>query len=50
MTDRTDELRSVSAFLRDALENLVVGAESGGGDELTFGGSAVSAGRSLTLR
>ena len=40
MTDRTDELRSVSAFLRDALENSVVGTESGGGDEMTFGGSA----------
>ena len=44
MTDRTDELRSVSAFLRDALENSVVGVESGGGDELTFGASAASAG------
>ena len=44
MTDRTDELRSVSAFLRDALENAVVGTESGGGDEMTFGGSAMSAG------
>ena len=44
MTDRTDELRSVSAFLRDALENSVVGTESGGGDEMTFGGSAMSAG------
>ena len=44
MTDRTDELRSVSAFLRDALENSVVGTESGGGDEMTFGGSASGAG------
>ena len=44
MTDRTDELRSVSAFLRDALENSVVGTESGGGDEMTFGGSASAAG------
>jgi general secretion pathway protein J len=43
MTDRTDELRSVSAFLRDALENAVVGTESGGGDEMTFGGSAAAA-------
>ena len=43
MTDRTDELRSVSAFLRDALENAVVGTESGGGDEMTFGGSAAVA-------
>lgn len=38
MTDRTDELRSVSAFLRDALENAVVGSASGGSDELSFGG------------
>ena len=44
MTDRTDELRSVSAFLRDALENSVVGTESGGGDEMTFGGSGTSVG------
>ena len=44
MTDRTDELRSVSAFLRDALENTVVGTASGGGDEMTFGGSATSVG------
>ena len=44
MTDRTDELRSVSAFLRDALENAVVGTESGGGDEMTFGGTATDAG------
>ena len=44
MTDRTDELRSVSAFLRDALENAVVGTESGGGDEMTFGGMATDAG------
>ena len=43
MTDRTDELRSVSTFLREALENAVVGTESGGGDELTFGASAASA-------
>ena len=50
MTDRTDELRSVSAFLREALENSVVGAESGGGDELTFGGSSSQWRRSLTLR
>ena len=42
MTDRTDELRSVSTFLREALENAVVGTESGGGDELTFGASAAS--------
>ena len=44
MTDRTDELRSVSAFLRDALENAVVGTESGGGDEMTFGGTVSDAG------
>jgi general secretion pathway protein J len=43
MTDRTDELRSVSTFLREALENAVVGTESGGGDDLSFGGSAASA-------
>ena len=42
MTDRTDELRSVSTFLREALENAVVGTESGGGDELSFGGSAAT--------
>ncbi len=39
MTDRVDELRSVSSFLRDALENSVVGAESGGGGGLSFGGN-----------
>ena len=44
MTDRTDELRSVSAFLRDALENSVVGAASGGNSEMTFGGSSVDQG------
>lgn len=38
MTDRVDELRSVSSFLRDAFENAVVGAESGGSDGLSFGG------------
>lgn len=43
MTDRSDELRSVSGFLRDALENSVVGAASGGNDALGFGGSAASA-------
>ena len=43
-TSRTDEVRSVSAFLRDALENAVVGTQSGGGDELSFGGSATNAG------
>ena len=42
MTDRTDELRSVSTFLREALENAVVGTESGGGDELSFGASAAT--------
>jgi len=46
MTDRTDELRSVSAFLRDALENSVVGAASGGNEGLTFGGTAADAGPS----
>ena len=44
MTDRTDELRSVSAFLRDALENSVVGAASGGNSEMTFGGSSIDQG------
>lgn len=38
MTERTDELRSVSIFLRDALENSVVGTRSGGGGGLSFGG------------
>lgn len=38
MTDRVDELRSVSSFLRDALENSVVGSESGGSSGLSFGG------------
>lgn len=36
--DKTDELRSVASFLRDALENSVVGSESGGEESLTLGG------------
>ena len=39
MTDRSNEMRSVSTFLRDAFENSVVGTASGGGDALSFGGS-----------
>jgi len=39
VTARVDELRSVSTFLRDALENAVVGTESTGGG-LTLGGMA----------
>jgi general secretion pathway protein J len=50
MTSRSDELRSVSAFLRDALENAVVGAASGGNDALTFGGSGASAGPASYFR
>ena len=50
MTDRTDEIRSVSAFLRDALENSVVGAASGGAETLGFGGTAVDAGPSAYFR
>ncbi|EED35055.1 general secretion pathway protein J, putative [Luminiphilus syltensis NOR5-1B] len=38
MTDRIDEMRSVSSFLRDAMENSVVGGESGGSSGLTVGG------------
>lgn len=50
MTDRTDELRSVSGFLRDALENAVVGAASGGGGELGFGGAAADSGPTAYFR
>ncbi len=50
MTDRSDELRSVSGFLRDALENSVVGAASGGSDSLGFGGNATSAGPTAFFR
>jgi len=50
MTARTDEIRSVSAFLRDALENSVVGAASGGNETLGFGGTAVDAGPSAYFR
>ena len=42
MTSRTDELRSVSAFLRDALENSVAGAQGGQTEGLTFGGTGGS--------
>jgi len=35
-TDRVDELRTVSSFLRDTMESALVGAESGG---LSMGGS-----------
>ena len=35
MTDRVDEVRTVSGFLRDILESAVVGSDSGG---LTLGG------------
>ena len=37
VTDRNDEIRSVSSFLRDALESAVVGSSSGG---LTMGGGS----------
>ncbi|MFT4768631.1 MAG: general secretion pathway protein J [Glaciecola sp.] len=37
VTDRNDEIRSVSSFLRDALESAVVGSSSGG---LTVGGGS----------
>lgn len=37
LTQRNDEIRSVSAFLRDALETAVIGSDSGG---LTLGGGA----------
>ena len=50
MTDRTDELRSVSSFLRDALENSVVGSASGGSDGLSFGGSGVAAGPAAYIK
>lgn len=50
MTDRSDELRSVSGFLRDALENSVVGAASGGNDVLGFGGAALSSGPAAYFR
>ncbi len=39
MTSRTDELRSVSTFLRDALENSVAGAHGAKSQGLTFGGT-----------
>ena len=38
MTDRVDEIRSVSAFLRDALENSVVGSRSASPGGIGFGG------------
>jgi len=38
MTGRTDELRSVSLFLRDAFENSVAGINHNNKRELTFGG------------
>ncbi|MDG1013441.1 MAG: prepilin-type N-terminal cleavage/methylation domain-containing protein [Luminiphilus sp.] len=50
MTDRIDELRSVSSFLRDALENSVVGSASGGSDGFTFGGSANDAGPAAYIK
>ncbi|WOJ93426.1 prepilin-type N-terminal cleavage/methylation domain-containing protein [Congregibacter variabilis] len=37
VTDRNDEIRSVSSFLRDALESAVVGSSSGG---LSVGGGS----------
>jgi general secretion pathway protein J len=39
MTDRVDEVRSVSAFLRDILESTVVGSESSG---LSLGGAGAA--------
>lgn len=45
MTDRSDELRSVSSFLRDAFENSVTGegpGESASDDALSFGGNSGS--------
>lgn len=41
VTDRIDEVRAVSSFLRDALEATVASSGSGGG--LTFGGSGIEA-------
>ncbi|MDP5070926.1 MAG: prepilin-type N-terminal cleavage/methylation domain-containing protein, partial [Congregibacter sp.] len=38
VTDRNDEIRSVSSFLRDALESAVVGSSTGG---LSVGGGSV---------
>ena len=43
MTDRSDELRSVSSFLRDAFENSVTGegaGESASNASLSFGGNS----------
>jgi len=40
MTGRTDELRSVSLFLRDAFENSVPGANTIEDQELGFGGAS----------
>ena len=45
MTDRSDELRSVSSFLRDAFENSVTGegpGESASNASLSFGGNSGS--------
>ena len=45
MTDRSDELRSVSSFLRDAFENSVTGegpGESASDGALSFGGNSGS--------
>lgn len=42
MTDRVDEIRSVSAFLRDALENSVVGSRSSSPGGISFGGNSLN--------
>lgn len=50
MTDRSNEMRSVSTFLRDAFENSVVGTASGGSDALGFGGSGAASKPSAYFR
>lgn len=42
MTERTDELRSVSTFLRDAIENSVLNQGEGQSEGLSFGGAGAS--------
>jgi general secretion pathway protein J len=42
ITDRNDEIRSVSSFLRDALESAVIGTGGSGGLSLGGGGSDIT--------
>jgi general secretion pathway protein J len=42
ITDRNDEIRSVSSFLRDALESAVIGSGGSGGLSLGGGGSDIT--------